>query len=74
MTDRDKILSKAKEALEVLKNIDICHKEFYEDEDMYGDWTYEEYCQYDGKLSEIYSEQIEIIEQALKELKKNEHI
>ncbi len=62
----------SKEALEKIKNIELYHREFDEDEDFDGDWKCLEYTEYDGIIAEVYHEEINAIEQDLKRLEELE--
>lgn len=60
-------MSKELEALSIIKNIELSHVEYDEDEDFNGDWVFETVEKYDGTIDDnyYYSEQIDIIEKAL---------
>ena len=61
--------SKLIEALKTIANIELYHKEIYEDEDFEGNWTYDETCEYDGLVCEVYKQEIDTIKQCLERLK-----
>ena len=56
------------DALEIIKNIELSHVEYDQDEDFNGDWVFETIEVNDGPIEYSYPEQIDILEQALQRL------
>lgn len=66
-------MTKALEALNIIKNIGLSHMEYDSDENHDGEWEYEAVEVDDGTIEDNCPEEIEVIEKSLKdfeELKK----
>lgn len=61
-------INAAKSALQRLADIELCHEEIDEDEDMDGEWIVERYTVCDGTIRDLYAEDIELLEDALEML------
>ena len=61
-------MNKALKALKTIKEIELSHIEYDEDEDMDGEWVYDTYEEYDGTIEENYSDEIKTIETSVKAL------
>jgi len=65
--------TKALNAFERIKNIELSHMEIDQDEDMDGEWEYSYYEEFDGTIEDNCPEEVKVIEKSLKdfeELKK----
>lgn len=59
-----------KQALEKIKNIELSHIAYYDDDDYYDDDYIPSYEESDGTIEENYPEEIKVIEKALGQFEK----